>query len=344
VEGYTFAPVASPRSWAIRGRTSSVENVPPTRSANSDRTSYGVERFPYTIRSAQRVARDRTSVKPTASRVPRRITGTPPTSVFKPKTTTASTSTRPTAAVNPTTRRPYCAVFLTTKSRSHSRYRKIASATATGTPIPMVSASSARGMRTISNGTPSPSSPSTTATTLVTTHATRKIPARVPTAASHLICWRSSPTDRLYRLLTAKAVENEAASATIVATATTPPRSGSAPGMATGLWIPSKLFSGPGVSANAIQAAVTDPAITQPMFLQARLGGFPSGNRRKINASGPTVGMNAQSATHATYRPTSDPPSRRIGTSGEANASTASPLPTKRRIQPIALPCCRNTI
>ena len=49
----------SPRIRAIRGSTSSSAYAPPTRSENSDRTSYGVARFPYTNRLANRVSRAR---------------------------------------------------------------------------------------------------------------------------------------------------------------------------------------------------------------------------------------------------------------------------------------------
>ncbi len=56
------APVPAASSCVIRGSTSSIEYVSPTRSVNSESTSNGVARLPYTIRSATRCARLRTGV------------------------------------------------------------------------------------------------------------------------------------------------------------------------------------------------------------------------------------------------------------------------------------------
>ena len=61
------APTPSPSTRTMRVSTSSSAYAPPTRSENSESTSYGVARFPYTSRSASRVRRARTGWNVTAT-------------------------------------------------------------------------------------------------------------------------------------------------------------------------------------------------------------------------------------------------------------------------------------
>ena len=125
----------------MRGRTSSVAYVSPTRPPNSVSTSYGVARVWYTIRSASR----------RASRLsgPNRVPITTPTMkrprshVVRPLPTTragmAATTPIETRVRAPATNAKISA-FLITTSRSQRWYRKIAIRYAAGTPITMTAA------------------------------------------------------------------------------------------------------------------------------------------------------------------------------------------------------------
>jgi hypothetical protein len=111
----------------MRGRTSSVEYVSAIRSENEVITSYGVARFPYTMRSATERARLRTGSKAS------RRSGT---ASRKPPPTVATTSApRKTTVMNAATTATMT-VFRRTISRSYRRYFNIAMPIAAGQPMP----------------------------------------------------------------------------------------------------------------------------------------------------------------------------------------------------------------
>jgi hypothetical protein len=118
---------------AIRGSTSSAAYVSPIRSENSDSTSYGVARLPYTSRFAKRCARRRigwkataTTAAATADRTTLGRSPPPPRNRIGPTASAMYTAVMKTAITPKTT------VLLMTRSTSYRRYLRIAIAEATG--------------------------------------------------------------------------------------------------------------------------------------------------------------------------------------------------------------------
>jgi hypothetical protein len=113
------APVPLASARAIRGSSSSFAYALPTRSENSERTSYGVARFPYTSRSANRCARRRSgwNASATTAAAPAESNGLvcPPTIAPTPTTIATYTTVMNTASAPNRTAR------FTTTSMSKSR-------------------------------------------------------------------------------------------------------------------------------------------------------------------------------------------------------------------------------
>jgi hypothetical protein len=182
-----LAPVPSPKIVAILGSTSSKEYVPAMRSENSESTSYGVARFPYTIRLANRLARSRTGLKAraitAAAASVRNGLRVEPMAVPIPTTIATYTAVKNAAST------PYTTVLLTTTSRSYRPCLRIAMPQLTGTATPKPSRRSRshhpfERLELIE-------------VTMITV--TKPMTMAAVAYASHLSCWRSSPVERRVR-------------------------------------------------------------------------------------------------------------------------------------------------